>query len=753
MSNSFANITENEVLELHQRDSQPGKVSLLPTKPLLTQRDLSLAYSPGVAIPCIKIKENNDAVYDYTAKANYVAVITNGTAVLGLGNLGALASKPVMEGKAVLFKRFAGIDAVDIEVNTEDVDEFVNAIKYLGASWGGINLEDIKSPDCFLIEEKLQREMDIPVFHDDQHGTAIIVGAGLINAARISKRKLEDIKVVVNGPGAAGSACIDLLKIMGVNNIIACDQHGVIHNDRKERMTKWKKKYAIDTDRRSLADALEGSDVFLGLSVKDVLTKDMLLSMNKTPIIFAMANPDPEVKPEFAKSIRPDAIIATGRSDYNNQINNVMGFPYIFRGALDVRAKKINNEMKLAAVHAIADLAREPVADEVSSAYSGRKMQYGPEYIVPTPFDPRLIIKVPPAVAKAAIQTGVARKPITDWAAYEHKLRTRLSPTSHIFNMLEKRVRNNNQNIIFSEGEEEKVIKAALIWRDSGYGVPILVGRQDKIEQQMKNLGITDKSNIKIANAALSTKNNEYINYMYKKLRRSGFLYRSCVRAVKTDRNIFAACMLACGDGDALITGLTRNYDASLQEISYIINHDKVLFGLSIVMINNHTIFIADTAINNKPSGEELANIAIKAAQKVKQMGEIPRVAFISSSTFTTSSRNLEIQIAMEELKKRKVDFEYDGEMEVDAALSQDTLETYPFCKLSQPANLLIMPNLDSANIASKLLKKYGDAIIDPILIGMGQPVQIAQMNSPVSEIHNLALLAAVDAIEQIDTE
>ena len=748
MSDRFTKITEKEVLDFHQLDGRPGKVSLQPTKPLLTQHDLSLAYSPGVAIPCIKIQEDNNRVYDYTAKGNYVAVISNGTAVLGLGNLGALASKPVMEGKAVLLKRFAGIDAVDIEVDTENIDEFINAVRYLGPTWGGINLEDIRSPDCFIIEKKLQEMMDIPVFHDDQHGTAIIVGAGIINASHITNRELKNLKVVVNGTGAAGVACIDLIRLMGVTDITACDQHGIIYRSRGY-LNEWKEKYIIDTNKRTLSEALKGADVFLGLSVKDVLTEEMVKSMADSPIIFAMANPDPEIRPEVARKIRPDAIIATGRSDYNNQINNVMGFPYIFRGALDVRARKINEEMKLAAVYAIADLAREPIMDEVSAAYSGRKMQFGPEYIVPTPFDSRLITKVAPAVAKAAIDSGVARRKIEDWQEYEQQLKTRLSPASNAFSMLLDLVRQNKRRVIFSEGEEEKVIKAALEWRDSGCGTAILVGRQDKIEQKIESLNVTDRSFIEIANAALSQRNDEYIDYMYKKLQRNGFLYRTCVRAVKTDRNIFAACMLACGDGDALVTGLTRSYSDSLYEVSKIIECDKLLFGLSVIMINNHSIFLADTAINNKLSGKDLAYIAIKTANKVKQMGEDPIVAFISSSTFSNNERSREIHIAMDELEMAKVDFEYDGEMEVDVALSLENLESYPFCKLSKSANVLIMPTLDSANIASKLLKKYGAVVVDTILVGMKKSVQIAQMTSLTSEIYNLALLAAIDSIEK----
>ncbi len=748
MSKSTISFTDDEVLKFHQKDGKPGKVSLQPTKPLLTQKDLSLAYSPGVAVPCVKISENNDAVYDYTARGNYVAVISNGTAILGLGNLGALVSKPVMEGKAILFKRFAGIDAVDIEVDTPDIDEFINSVKHLGASWGGINLEDIKSPDCFIIEKKLQEIMDIPVFHDDQHGTAIIVGAGLINAADITGRKLENLKVVVNGTGAAGIACIDLIQSMGIKNIVACDQHGVIYRGRGY-LNPWKEKYAIKTEKRTLAEVLEGADVFLGLSVKDVLTEEMLMKMAaNAPIIFAMANPDPEIKPEFARKVRPDAIIATGRSDYNNQINNIMGFPYIFRGALDVRAKKINNEMKMAAVRALAELAREPVSDEVLSAYSGRKMQYGPEYIVPTPFDPRLIARIPPAVAKAAIDSGVARKSINDWRGYQQQLKILLSPTSNIFDLLEEYVSANKKNIIFSEGEEESAIKTAVEWHNSGCGKAILVGRKDKIEQKMMDLGISDMQGIEIANAAISKHNDEYIDFMYGKLQRKGFLYRSCVRAVKTDRNVFASCILACGYGDALITGLTRSYHDSLREVSKIIDRDEACFGLSVAMINGNAVFLADTTINKNPSPVMLAMIAIKAAEKAKQMGEKPRIAFISSSTFSDNRKSRKIRAAIHELDRRNVSFEYDGEMEIDVALNVESMSSYSFCNLSKQANVLVMPSLESANITFKLLKSYGAVVVDPMLVGMSKPVQVAQMYSSASEIYNLALIAAADAID-----
>ena len=746
--NSSFDGKKREALEFHCKDSKPGKVSLLPTKPLLTQRDLSLAYSPGVAVPCLEIAKNPDLIYEYTARGNYVAVISNGTAVLGLGNIGPLASKPVMEGKAVLFKRFADIDAVDIEVDTSDVDEFINAVKYLGLSWGGINLEDIKAPECFIIEKKLSEVMDIPVFHDDQHGTAIIVSAGLINALDITGKNFKNIKIVINGAGAAGIACLEMIKLIGVpaDNITLCDQNGVIYKGRQLGMNEWKEKHAIETKDRSLKDALVMADVFLGLSVKDVLSKDMLLSMNKDPVIFALANPDPEINPDIAREVRPDAIIATGRSDYNNQINNVMGFPYIFRGALDVRAKSVNNEMKVAAANAIAMLAREYVSDEVSDAYGGRKMNYGKDYIIPTPFDPRLITIVSPAVARAAIESGVARKKIEDWDEYTKQLASRLSSTSNILNMMYSAVKRYPKRVIFSEGEEEKVIKAAVQWRNQGYGLPILVGRIDKVQEAFERLGIKNMQGIEIANAAVSKRNDEYTDYLYKKLQREGYLYRSCVRDVKTDRNVFAACMLACGDGDVLITGLTRSYSASINDVQKVIGSHGVVFGLSVIVMKERTVFVADTAIHESPTPEQIAQIAIQASIQARKMGHEPRVGFVSSSNFGSHCQEdaRKMRKAIEILDGcNNVDFEYDGEMSVDTALSSELLTLYPFCRLTGAANVLVMPTLHSANISSKLLQQaVGVSVIGPILIGMEKPVQIVQMSSSVSEILNLAVLA-----------
>ncbi|GFZ80875.1 malic protein NAD-binding protein [Rickettsiales bacterium] len=741
-----------EALEFHKLGNKPGKISLAPTKPLLTQGDLSLAYSPGVAAPCLEIAKNPDDVYEYTSKGNLVAVVSNGTAVLGLGNLGPLASKPVMEGKSVLFKRFADIDSVDIEVSTENIDEFVNAVKYLGNSWGGINLEDIKSPECFAIEKKLKEVMDIPVFHDDQHGTAIIVLAGIINACEITGRSLDKIRIVINGPGAAGIACCELLISAGVlpQNIILCDHLGVVYKGREKNMNEWKRKYAADINARNLAEALEDVDVFLGLSVKDVLAPDMLMKMRKNPIIFAMANPDPEIKPEIARKICPDAIIATGRSDYSNQINNVMGFPYIFRGALDSRAKSINQEMKIAAAHAIANLAHEAVPDEVLSAYSLKTMQYGPEYIIPTPFDPRLIHTVPPAVAKAACESGIARKKFKE--SYVEELKIRLNPAANTLNLIYEKAKNNPKRVIFAEGEEEKAILAALQWRDKGYGQGILVGDLKKVQKKFADLGIdSSQKDISIVNAAISNKNDIYIEYMYKLLQRRGFLHRDCVRAVKNKRNTFAACMLACGDGDILVTGLTRSYLASYNSITQIIEPSSIPFGLTILVTKERTVFIADTAINQSPTAEQLAKITIQAAKKVRQLGcSDPRVAFLSYASFGSSTRcggKSIAQEATEILDKQKVDFEYEGEIAADFALDQALLsKTYPFCRLTGPANILIMPDLNSANISCRLIHSLTKGyIIGPILVGLPMPVQILQIDSTISDILSLASWASID--------
>ncbi len=745
------NSKDLEALRFHIQ-GQPGKVAMHATKPLNTQRDLALAYSPGVAIPCLEIQKNPDLAYDYTAKGNYVAVISNGTAVLGLGNLGALAGKPVMEGKSVLFKRFADIDSVDIEVATEDADEFINAVKYLGPTWGGINLEDIKAPECFIIESKLRAIMDIPVFHDDQHGTAIVSAAGIINALHISGKKFKDLKVIVNGAGAAGIACLELLKAMGLphENAILCDTKGTIYKGRTEGMNQWKSAHAVNTKARTLAEAMKGADVFLGLSVKGAVTKEMVKSMAKNPVIFAMANPDPEITPEEVHACRNDAIVATGRSDYENQVNNVMGFPYIFRGALDVRASTINEEMKIAAAHAIASLAREHVPDEVVKAYGGRDLKFGKHYIIPTPFDARLIQVVPIAVAKAAVETGVARKPIKDWEAYRKQLQARRDPTVNSLEVIFKKLENAPKKVIFAEGEQPEIIRVAAMWRDNGYGKPILIGKEKIILANMKEANVS-ADGIEIYNASISDENSKFTDHLYKKLQREGVLRSDCARMIKNDRNIFAASMLACGHGDALVTGLTRGYRKSLTDVWKVIKNkkDKILLGVSMVISKGRTIFISDTACSELSSSEHLANIAIQTAAKVRGMGYEPRVAFLSFSNFgsalkTESSR---VKHAVELLDGMKVNFEYDGEMTADVALNMDKMSRYPFCRLTAPANILICPGLHSASIATKLLEEVGNCtVIGPILDGFEKSVQIVTMRSSINDILNMAAIAAVGA-------
>ncbi len=745
---------DQEALDFH-KNGKAGKVEMNATKPLNTQRELALAYSPGVAIPCVEIEKNPDTAYDYTAKGNYVAVISNGTAVLGLGNLGAIASKPVMEGKSVLFKRFADIDSVDIEVATQDPKEFINCVKYLSPTWGGVNLEDIKAPECFTIEKELREIMDVPVFHDDQHGTAIISAAGIINALYISGKKIQDIKVVVNGAGAAGIACLELLKAMGLphNNAILCDTKGVIYKGRTERMNEWKDTHAADTKDRTLDDAMKNADVFLGLSVKGAVSQKMVKSMAKDPIIFAMANPDPEITPEEVKEVRKDAIVATGRSDYENQVNNVMGFPYIFRGALDVRASTINEEMKIAAAEAIAKLAREHVPAEVIKAYGGKEMKFGQEYIIPTPFDARLISTIPVAVAKAAVKSGVAKKPITDWDAYVKELQARRDPTVNSLSFAFDKLTLSPKKVIFAEGEQPEIIRVAAMWYENGYGEPILIGKKDRILNNMKEMGINPKG-ITIYNAAISEDNSRYTDHLYKKLQREGVLYSDCSRMVKLDRNIFAASMLECGDGDALITGLTRGYKKSLTDIWKVIKNqkDKIVMGLSMVISKQKTVFIADTACSELSSSEHLARIAVQSANKVKNMGYEPRVAFLSFSNFGTALRteSERVKRAVEILDEQNVNFEYEGEMTADVALNMDKMAKYPFSRLTAPANILICPGLHSASIATKLLEELGScSVVGPILTGLEKSVQVVTMRSSINDILNMAAIAATDNINE----
>jgi malate dehydrogenase (oxaloacetate-decarboxylating)(NADP+) len=746
---------DGDSLVMH-RTGRPGKIEIIATKPLVTQRDLALAYSPGVAAPCLEIAKDPATAYDYTVRGNLVAVISNGTAVLGLGDIGALASKPVMEGKAVLFKRFADVDCIDLEVDTKDVDAFVNCVRYLGPTFGGINLEDIKAPECFIIEQRLRELMDIPIFHDDQHGTAIVSAAGLINALHLTGRNIKDIKMVVNGAGAASIACIELVKAMGMphENAILCDTKGVIYQGRTEGMNQWKSAHAVRTKARTLKEAMKGADVFFGLSVKGAVSKEMVQSMAARPIIFAMANPDPEITPEDVRSVRGDAIIATGRSDYANQINNVLGFPYIFRGALDVRARTINEEMKVAAAEALAKLAREDVPDEVDRAYSGRRLRYGPEYVVPVPFDPRLISAVSSAVAQAAMDSGVARKKIADMAEYRRELSGRLDPTSHWLQSLFDQVKANPQRIVFAEGEEERTIRAAVVFRDNGYGTPILIGREEQVRETMKSLGIGDATGLEIHNARLSTRNKPYTDHVYKRLQRDGYLRRDVQRMVNQGRNVFGACMVAMGDADGMVTGITRRFPECYSDIKRVIDAspDKVSMGYSIVVARHGTVFLADTSINETPTPEQLATIAKQMVANARTMGHEPRVAFLSFSNF--GSREIEridrIRKAIRLLDAEKVDFEYDGEMQADMALDYELLrETYPFCRLTGSANVLVMPGLHSAHISSRLMQRLGGVtVIGPVIDGLQKPMQIVQMGSTVSDLVNHAALAAYGALK-----
>ncbi|MEZ5994278.1 MAG: NADP-dependent malic enzyme [Hyphomonadaceae bacterium] len=755
MADSKQTFTDAEALEFHRAPS-PGKISITPTKPMATQRDLSLAYSPGVAVPVRAIAEDPERAYDYTSKGNLVAVISNGTAILGLGNLGAVASKPVMEGKAVLFKRFADVDSIDIEVTTQDIEEFITTVRNIGPTFGGINLEDIKSPECFVIESRLRDELDIPVFHDDQHGTAIIAAAGLLNACELTGRRLQDITVVVNGAGAAGLSCIGLIKQLGVphQNVIVCDSKGVVYQGRTESMDQFKTAHAIDTKARTLTDAMKGADVFMGLSVAGAVTKDMVKSMAKKPIIFAMANPDPEITPEEVHEARKDAIVATGRSDYPNQVNNVLGFPYIFRGALDVRARTINEEMKVAAARALAELAKQDVPDEVAAAYHGRRPKFGPEYIIPAPFDPRLISEIPPFVAQAAMDSGVARKPIGDMQAYKHSLAQRLDPTAAMMQRVQTVVRRKPKRIVFAEGEEPSVIRAAYAFQELGLGKSLLVGREDLVRANMVQVGVPADARLDVVNARLTEHNGAYTDYLYRRLQRFGFLQRDAQRLVNLDRNVFGACMVAAGHADGMVTGVTRNYATALDDILKAIDpgRGERVMGISIVLMKGRTLFISDTAVCEFPNPEELAQITTQAAATARLVGATPRVALVSHSTFGNPKmdRSEKIREAVSILDRREdVDFEYEGEMNVDVALNPDMRELYPFSRLSEAANILVMPALHSASIATSLLTTAGGAtVIGPVLTGLAKPIQIAPLGGAVSDIVTYATLAAFQAAE-----
>jgi malate dehydrogenase (oxaloacetate-decarboxylating)(NADP+) len=740
--------TDQEALNFHSQ-GRPGKIEIIATKPMATQRDLSLAYSPGVAVPVRAIADDPVKAFDYTIRGNLVAVITNGTAILGMGNLGALAAKPVMEGKSVLFKRFADVDSIDLEIDTENVDEFVNCVRYLGPSFGGINLEDIKAPDCFIIEQRLRELMDIPVFHDDQHGTAIIAAAGLLNALDLSGRDIKKTKLVCNGAGSAGIACLELIKAMGftASNVTLCDTKGVIYKGRVEGMNQWKSAHAVDTDARTLADAVKGSDVFFGLSVKGALTSEMVATMNARPIIFAMANPDPEITPEEVAAVRDDAIIATGRSDYPNQVNNVLGFPYIFRGALDVRATAINMEMKIAATRALANLAREDVPDEVASAY-GFRPRFGPDYIIPVPFDPRLISTIPPAVARAAVESGVARRPIADMDEYEISLRSRRDPVAGTLQGVFANVKRSPKRVVFAEGEEEQVIRGAASFVNAGLGTAILVGREDRIHAAAEAAGIDIRHGIEVVNARLSKRNQYYASRLYERLQRRGYLQRDCQRLVNTDRNHFAACMVAYGDADAMVSGVTRNYATVLEEISHVIDArpGHRVMGVSVALVRGRTVLLADTAVTEVPNAEELADIATAAAGVARRLGHEPRVAMLASSTFGNPplERLNRIRDAVAMLAARNVDFEVDGEMAADVALNRELLAAYPFSRLSEPANVLVMPTLDAASIATKMLQELGGStVIGPLLVGLDRAVQIVQLGAKDADLVNMAALAA----------
>jgi len=751
MSESNVKYTESEALDFHSL-GRPGKLEIIASKPMATQRDLSLAYSPGVAVPVRAIAENPTCAYDYTSKGNLVAVISNGTAILGLGNLGALASKPVMEGKAVLFKRFADVDAIDIEVKTEDAQRFIDCVELLEPSFGGINLEDIAAPDCFIIEQTLRERMNIPVFHDDQHGTAIITAAGLINACLLTSRKLGDIQVVVNGAGAAAIACTELIKAMGVrgDNVIMCDRKGVISKHRTD-LDQWKSAHAVETDKKTLAEALEGADVFLGLSAAGALKPDMVKTMAKEPIIFAMANPDPEIWPPDATEVRPDAIIATGRSDFPNQVNNVLGFPFIFRGALDVRATAINDAMKIAAAEALAELAREPVPEEVAAAYGGRSQSFGRDYIIPAPFDPRLMEVVASAVAEAAVQSGVAQKPIANMEAYRQELRARLNPTVSVMSLAYENAKQNPKRVLFAEGEEPNVLRAAIAFKEGGYGTPVLVGRED-VHDLLKEMGVENPKEYEVLNSRNSPLVGRAVDYIYEKHQRHGMLRREIERMVNQDRNYFAAAMLSLGEADAMITGTTRPFSQSLRQVRTVIDDepDATPFGINVIVSRSHTVLVADTAVTERPTAEQYAAIAMRASSFARRMGLEPRVAFISYTTFgNPPGMHIEaLREAVKLLDGFHVDFEYEGEMAPDVALNYEyQRQYYPFSRLSGPANILVMPGLQSASLSAKLLRAVGgESVLGPYILGLEHPVQIAPMTASASDLVMLAVLAGGDA-------
>jgi malate dehydrogenase (oxaloacetate-decarboxylating)(NADP+) len=751
MDENSKKFTDEEALAFHSR-GKPGKIEITPTKPMATQRDLSLAYSPGVAVPVQAIADDPDKAYDYTAKGNMVAVISNGTAILGMGDLGALAAKPVMEGKAVLFKRFADIDSIDLEVDTKDPDEFINAVRYLGPAFGGINLEDIAAPESFIIEQRLKELMDIPVFHDDQHGTAIIAAAGLLNALDVTGKSIRDIKIAVSGAGSSALSVIGLIKAMGLphENALVCDSKGVLTKSRQ--LDQWRSAHAVETDKKTLADAMDGADVVIGLSVAGAISQNMIKSMAKNPIIFVMANPNPEISPEDIRAVRNDAIIATGRSDYPNQVNNVLGFPYIFRGALDARARTINEEMKIACAKALAKLAREDVPDEVAAAY-GKRLKYGPGYIIPTPFDPRLISEIPPAVAKAACESGVARKPITDFGAYKQRLAARLDPAASFLQKIYSSLRGSTtpKRVVFPEGEEVAVVRAAYAFQQEGLGTPVLIGREDYVKNALADAGLPVNHEFETHHSRTATNSGLYTEYLYKRLQRKGYLHRDAARLVNTDRNVYAACMLAHGHADGMVTGVTRHYDVALSNVRLALDPrpGERMIGVSIILTKNRTLFVADTNVTELPNPEDLAEIAVQVAHAARRLGFPPKVAFVSYSNFgnpdTEHSRR--VAGAVEILDQRSdVDFEYEGEMTPRMALNEPLRAIYPFSRLKGEANVLITPGVHSAAISTKLLGEVGGALVlGPVLIGLERPVQIAQIGANVTDIVTLAAMAAYE--------
>jgi len=731
-------ITPEEALAYHL-EPKPGKYEIVATTPMATQRDLSLAYSPGVAVPVQAIADDPATAYDYTVKGNMVAVISNGTAILGMGNLGALASKPVMEGKAVLFKRFADVNAIDIELATEDADEIIKAVHLMSPTFGGINLEDIKAPECFIIEQRLKELCDIPVFHDDQHGTAVICAAGLINALELTGKKIGDVRIVLNGAGAAGIACLELLKFMGAkhDNCIMCDTKGVIWQGRTEGMNQWKSAHAANTDLRTLEEAMVGADVFLGVSAKGAVTAKMVSDMANNPVIFAMANPDPEITPEEAHAVRADAIVATGRSDYPNQVNNVLGFPYLFRGALDIHARAINDEMKIACAKALAALAREDVPDEVAMAY-GRKLSFGRDYIIPTPFDPRLIYVIPPAVAKAGMDTGVARRPIIDMKAYEAGLKARMDPTASILQGVHARAKQAQARMIFAEGDDPRVLRAAVAYQRAGLGKALVVGREADVKDKLETAGLGDAvRELEVVNAANSPHLETYKEFLYGRLQRQG-----------QDRHVFASLMLEHGHGDGLVTGATRKSAHVLSLINTVFDATAAdgAVGITALLHKGKIVLIGDTLVHEWPDENDLATIAVRSAGVARSLGLEPRVAFVSFSTFgyPVSERATKMHRAPAVLDAMKVDFEYEGEMTVDVALNVDQQAHYPFCRLTGPANILVVPARHSASISVKLMQEMaGATVIGPILTGVKKPIQICSTNATVNDILNMAVMAA----------